>query len=72
MGDNLWCVAALYLNEKTDEANARLLKRATDYIASNPEAQKRIGAKEYANTPGKLPNTSRTPPEKPGLPKPLS
>ena len=22
-GDNLWCLAALYLNEKTDDANAR-------------------------------------------------
>ena len=36
-GDNLWCLAALYLNEKTDEANARLLKRAKDFIASKPE-----------------------------------
>lgn len=31
-GDNLWCLAALYLNEKTDAANARLLKQANDYI----------------------------------------
>jgi hypothetical protein len=36
-GDNLWCLAALYLNEKTDEANARLLKRANEFIASKPE-----------------------------------
>lgn len=35
-GDNLWCLAALYLNEKTDEANARLLQRARDCIASSP------------------------------------
>ncbi len=32
-GDNLWCLSALYLNEKVDEANARLLKQANDYIA---------------------------------------
>ncbi len=31
-GDNLWCLAALYLNEKTEAANARLLKQAKDYI----------------------------------------
>jgi hypothetical protein len=31
-GDNLWVLAALYLNEKVDDANARLLKQATDYI----------------------------------------
>lgn len=36
MGDISWCLAALYLNEKTDEANARLLKRAKDYLATNP------------------------------------
>jgi hypothetical protein len=52
-GDNLWCLAALHLNEKTDEANARLLKRARDFIASKP--------KELAETspedPGKLPWT---------------
>lgn len=34
-GDNLWCLAALYLNEKTDQANERLLKSAQDYIAIN-------------------------------------
>jgi len=32
-GEVLWSLAALYLNEKVDEANARLLKRANDYIA---------------------------------------
>ena len=32
-GDNLWCLSALYLNEKTDVANTRLLKQANDYIA---------------------------------------
>ncbi len=31
-GDNLWTLSALYLNEKVDEANARLLKQASDYI----------------------------------------
>lgn len=35
-GDNLWCLAALYLNEKTDMANERLLKRAKDCIATKP------------------------------------
>lgn len=35
-GDNLWCLAALYLNEKTDLANARLLKQAKEYIARKP------------------------------------
>ena len=35
-GDNLWCLSALYLNEKTDEANARLLKQAEVFVASNP------------------------------------
>ena len=31
-GDNLWTLAALYLNEKVDAANARLLKQANAYI----------------------------------------
>jgi hypothetical protein len=31
-GDNLWTLAALYLNEKVDPGNARLLKHANDYI----------------------------------------
>ncbi len=31
-GDNLWCLSALYLNEKVDAANARLLKQANAYI----------------------------------------
>jgi len=30
-GEVLWSLAALYLNEKVDEANARLLKRAREY-----------------------------------------
>jgi len=34
-GDNLWTLAALHLNEKVDEANARLLEQANDYIARN-------------------------------------
>lgn len=52
-GDNLWCLAALYLNEKTDEANARMLKRAKDFIASKPENL----AKTSPEDPGKLPWT---------------
>ena len=35
-GDNLWCLAALYLNEKVDMANARLLKQAKDYLTTKP------------------------------------
>lgn len=31
-GDNLWCLAALYRNEKVDLANARLLQQAKDFI----------------------------------------
>jgi len=31
-GDNFWTLAALYLNEKVDMANARLFKQANDYI----------------------------------------
>ena len=52
-GDNLWCLAALYLNEKTDEANARLLARAKDYIASNPASTSRTSP----DAPGNLPWT---------------
>ncbi len=32
-GDTLWSLSALYLNEKVEDANARLLKRANDYVA---------------------------------------
>lgn len=35
-GENLWCLAALYLNEKVNEANARLLHRAKEFLASKP------------------------------------
>jgi len=52
-GDNLWCLAALYLNEKVDVANARLLKRARDYIASKP-ANAPVTTPEH---PGNLPWT---------------
>jgi hypothetical protein len=34
-GETLWALSALYLNEKTDEANARLLQRAQNYITRN-------------------------------------
>lgn len=50
-GDNFWCLSALYLNEKTDEANARLLKRAKDFIASTPGS---VPATSPEN-PGNLP-----------------
>jgi len=36
-GDTLWALAALQLDEKTDEANARLLRRAKEYLARNHE-----------------------------------
>ena len=32
-GETLWSLAALYLNEKGELANARLLKRANDFVA---------------------------------------
>ncbi|QTN32035.1 hypothetical protein HZ994_06725 [Akkermansiaceae bacterium] len=50
-GDNLWCLSALYLNEKTDEANARLLKQANDFIASKPDPALTTSPEH----PGKLP-----------------
>lgn len=34
-GDNLWTLAALRLNEKVDDANARLLKQANGYIETH-------------------------------------
>ncbi len=34
-GDTLWSLNALYQNEKTDEANARLLKNAQAFLAAN-------------------------------------
>ena len=53
-GDNLWCLAALDLNEKVDEANARLLKRAQAYIASHPHNASPIKPENY---PADLPWT---------------
>ena len=52
-GDNLWCLAALCLNEKTDEANARLLKSANKFIESKPKKL----AETSPEGPGKLPWT---------------
>ena len=52
-GDNLWCLAALDLNEKTDEANARLLKSANKFIESKPKKL----AETSPEDPGKLPWT---------------
>lgn len=49
-GENLWCLAALYLNEKGDEANSRLRKRATEFI----------------ETTRKLGNSPAPTPEQPG------
>lgn len=51
-GDNLWCLAALSLNEKTDEANERLRKAANAYIKAchesggpaNPTPEENTGA----------------------------
>lgn len=51
-GDNLWTLAALRLNEKTDLANARLLKAADEYIGihraggdlASPTPEKQDGA----------------------------
>ncbi len=34
-GDNLWTLAALHLNERVEEANARLLARTNEYIETN-------------------------------------
>jgi hypothetical protein len=45
-GDNLWTLAALNLNERVDEANARLLKQANDYIEQN---------REHGNSPAPTP-----------------
>ena len=52
-GEVLWSLAALYLNEKADDANARLLKRAKNYIArhkSNAEISK-FAPEEATETP---------------------
>ena len=51
-GDNLWTLAALRLNEKTEQANARLLQAAKQYIEghkaggdlASPTPEKRDGA----------------------------
>lgn len=50
-GDNLWCLAALYLNERVDAANARLLKQAKDYIASDPAKAPRTSPEAPGNLP---------------------
>lgn len=52
-GENLWCLAALYLNQKTELANERLLRRAKDYIATKPAAAQRTSPE----SPGDLPWT---------------
>lgn len=50
-GDNLWCLAALSLNEKVDAANARLLKRAKECIASKPASAPRTSPENPGNLP---------------------
>jgi hypothetical protein len=50
-GENLSCLAALYLNEKTDEANASLLKRANDFIASRPADVPKTSPEHSGNLP---------------------
>ena len=50
-GDNLWTLSALYLNEKVDEANARLLRRAKEYIATNPATSQRTSPEAQGNLP---------------------
>ncbi len=50
-GDNLWCLSALYLNEKTNEANVRLLKRAKDYIVTTPANAPRTSPEAPGNLP---------------------
>lgn len=52
-GENLWCLAALWLNERTDLANQRLLKRAQQFIATKAVAIPRTSPEE----PGDLPWT---------------
>ena len=52
-GDNLWCLAALHLNEKTDAANDRLLKRARAFLAGRPATLPATSPEE----PGDLPWT---------------
>lgn len=52
-GEVLWSLAALYLDERVDEANARLLKRAQSYIAlhrSGSEISEGL-PKEASDTP---------------------
>ncbi|MFK7851053.1 MAG: hypothetical protein AB8D78_08760 [Akkermansiaceae bacterium] len=52
-GDNLWCLAALYLNEKTDEANRRLLAQAKDFALQ----KKTEAVQSSPENPGNLPWT---------------
>ena len=48
----LWSLAALYLNERVDEANARLLEDASEYIAARKAQQ---------GAPSFLPKDAKTP-----------
>lgn len=50
-GDNLWCLAALSLNEKVEEANARLLATAQRYIATKPASIGRTSPEDPGDAP---------------------
>jgi hypothetical protein len=50
-GENLWCLAALRLDEKTDIANTRLLERAQGFIASNPGHLPKTSPEDPGNLP---------------------
>lgn len=50
-GENLWCLAALCVNEKTGLANERLLKRAQAYIATKPAAAQRTSPEASGDLP---------------------
>jgi hypothetical protein len=50
-GENLWCLSALYLNERTDEANARLLRRAKEFITTKPASAAITSPEEPGNLP---------------------
>ncbi|MCH5376942.1 MAG: hypothetical protein JJ992_23495, partial [Planctomycetes bacterium] len=50
-GDTLWNLAALDLDEKTEEANARLLRSTREYIARSHEYDPATAPEDPANTP---------------------
>ncbi len=50
-GENLWCLAALHLNEKVDMANERLLKRANEFVATKPATIPATSPEQPGNLP---------------------